>query len=80
MRTILRFIVGYAIGRVATLVALLVIGLMLVSSTNTPAPERQAIEQQRLDEAAALAYREEEREARYRATLGAPHPVRGWEP
>jgi hypothetical protein len=81
MSTLVRFIVGYWLGRVAAVAVLVFIGLLLVgSSPNGPAPEHQAIEQQRSDEAASAAYEEEARERRYGEQPGPPYPVQGWAP
>lgn len=83
MTTIARFIVGYWLGRVGTVAVLIVVGLLIVGAqgpTKTPVPAQRAIEQQHRQEAASLAYEDEERERRYRVEPGPPYPTQGWTP
>jgi hypothetical protein len=82
MRTVAQVIVGYAIGRVAIVVVLLVVGLLLVGAhaEHTPTPAEQAIEQQHREQVLLQGYKEEQRQASYAATPGPPYPTKDWTP
>ena len=68
MRGVLQFIVGYWLGRICTIIALLIVGLLLIGSHRSPpgpVPAQRASEQSTRQAALSQAYEEEQRQARY---------------
>jgi len=83
MRHVLRFACGYKIGRVVTIVVLILVGLLLVGAsgpTKAPVPAEQAIEQRHREQVLSQGYEEEQRQASYAATPGPPYPTKDWTP
>jgi hypothetical protein len=82
MRAIWRFIIGYWLGRIGIVVALICIGIMLGGGTGEQPPvaaeraKQEAAQQQRLSGEAE----EEERQAEYAAEPGAPAPTASFKP
>ncbi len=81
MRSLAQFTVGYVVGRLAILAALVVIGLLIASAhgTHGPVPAEQ-MKAAAAQEAVALQdHQEEARQAEY-ARPGPPAPTAGWQP
>jgi len=82
MRAVVAFVVGYAAGRVAIVVCLLVVGLLLAGGHRADGPSPAAVQHELERREAIIGQQAEEleRQADYARTPGAPAPTATFTP